>query len=469
MISVGCASSPITTVIGGAPNSPSASTSQPWPASTACRAAASALKLAMVAPVTKAPAQLLGQAEEVAHPAPARRPRACGGRGRDGVEGRHSDPRPSRASWRPGRPAASRRSRSRRSAARPCAIVAGEPTSSSSASTSAASLGPCRQRLAQDVEARDRLGRRRDRALLDLRQVAGRAAGSVFQQFVHETSLEVTPRPPQRRLRSSRIARRRPDAHDRRARPGHDLLDRPRQHGCGRGDGILLRALRLDGDGADRERGRLPHAAARGPAGGRARAGLGRHRRLHLVDLRGERRRRRDLRRRGRERRRGRDGRDGRARRRPHGRAARPGRSAGLGLAAGPAPGLRGARRAGRADLERADDARHRAARRTFYGPVFGWTSQEEEFDGVPYTIWKRGEQLVGGALEMDESWPEDTQPHWMVYIATADCDGTARRCLRARRHGLASAGRHRPRPLRAAGGPGGRRVLGHHAAPARA
>jgi predicted enzyme related to lactoylglutathione lyase len=69
------------------------------------------------------------------------------------------------------------------------------------------------------------------------------------------------------------------------------------------------------------------------------------------------------------------------------------------------------------------------AGARSFYGQVFGWTSQEEHFDGVPYTIWKRGGRLVGGALEMDESWPEDAQPHWMVYIATADCDATARRC----------------------------------------
>ena len=29
----------------------------------------------------------------------------------------------------------------------------------------------------------------------------------------------------------------------------------------------------------------------------------------------------------------------------------------------------------------------------------------------------------------MDETWPEDALPHWMVYIATADCDATPRRC----------------------------------------
>jgi predicted enzyme related to lactoylglutathione lyase len=66
---------------------------------------------------------------------------------------------------------------------------------------------------------------------------------------------------------------------------------------------------------------------------------------------------------------------------------------------------------------------------REFYGSVFGWTAEEQTFDGVDYTLWRRGEQLIGGALEMDESWPEQTHPHWMVYIATADCNATARRC----------------------------------------
>jgi hypothetical protein len=61
LISVGCASSPITTLIGGAPKRPSASTSQPCAASSAWRAAASELKFAIVAPVTKAPAEPSGR------------------------------------------------------------------------------------------------------------------------------------------------------------------------------------------------------------------------------------------------------------------------------------------------------------------------------------------------------------------------------------------------------------------------
>jgi predicted enzyme related to lactoylglutathione lyase len=68
-------------------------------------------------------------------------------------------------------------------------------------------------------------------------------------------------------------------------------------------------------------------------------------------------------------------------------------------------------------------------AAETFYAGVFGWTSHQHEPCGVPYTVWKRGDRLVGGALEMDDTWPEDAQPHWMVYIASADCDATAAAC----------------------------------------
>src|SRR3569623_1806715 len=49
---VACASAPISTLIGGAPNMPSASTSQPTRRNTSLRAAARHTKLATVAPVT---------------------------------------------------------------------------------------------------------------------------------------------------------------------------------------------------------------------------------------------------------------------------------------------------------------------------------------------------------------------------------------------------------------------------------
>ena len=53
------------------------------------------------------------------------------------------------------------------------------------------------------------------------------------------------------------------------------------------------------------------------------------------------------------------------------------------------------------------------ATAETFYGGVFGWTAEQHEPCGAPYTVWKRGDRLVGGAVEIDETWPEDALPHW--------------------------------------------------------
>jgi predicted enzyme related to lactoylglutathione lyase len=93
---------------------------------------------------------------------------------------------------------------------------------------------------------------------------------------------------------------------------------------------------------------------------------------------------------------------------------------------------------------------RDAAGARLFYGEVFGWIAEEQEFGGVPYTVWKRGGQLVGAALEMDDSWPEATHPHWLVAIALPA----------ARRQRPAAAVRHRPGSLRPARGSRRRRVL---------
>src|ERR1700732_3188049 len=56
-----CTSAPTTTCIGGAPNNPSSATSQPAFFNNEYRADASAVKLAIVAQVTKPPSQLAGK------------------------------------------------------------------------------------------------------------------------------------------------------------------------------------------------------------------------------------------------------------------------------------------------------------------------------------------------------------------------------------------------------------------------
>ena len=101
------------------------------------------------------------------------------------------------------------------------AIVAGEPTSSSSASTCSGLARAVRKRLAQHRRAarRPRPTGATARSWIS-RQVARGAGAALLQQLLHEASLEVTARTAKRTLRSSRIARRRLDAHDRRARPG---------------------------------------------------------------------------------------------------------------------------------------------------------------------------------------------------------------------------------------------------------
>jgi predicted enzyme related to lactoylglutathione lyase len=56
----------------------------------------------------------------------------------------------------------------------------------------------------------------------------------------------------------------------------------------------------------------------------------------------------------------------------------------------------------------------------TFYGGLFGWTSQE--FDGMPvrYMVVSVGERSGGGIREMGN---DPSPPHWLVYFGVDDID----------------------------------------------
>ena len=70
-----------------------------------------------------------------------------------------------------------------------------------------------------------------------------------------------------------------------------------------------------------------------------------------------------------------------------------------------PAPGVRRARLA---DLERADDPRHRG-REAFYGAVFGWTAEEQADGRHAYTVWQVRAAGVAGMMSMaGGKWPAD-------------------------------------------------------------
>ncbi len=66
-----------------------------------------------------------------------------------------------------------------------------------------------------------------------------------------------------------------------------------------------------------------------------------------------------------------------------------------------------------------------------FYGTVVGWESDSHPFEDTVYTDWhKPGGPSIAGMIEMNDQWPPDLPPHWMVYFAVDDCDAFAERAI---------------------------------------
>jgi len=63
-----------------------------------------------------------------------------------------------------------------------------------------------------------------------------------------------------------------------------------------------------------------------------------------------------------------------------------------------------------------------------FYSKVVGWRAEPFP-DGGPYTLWKKGEENVGGLMELPaEAKAGGAPPNWMAYVAVEDADATAAR-----------------------------------------
>lgn len=62
---------------------------------------------------------------------------------------------------------------------------------------------------------------------------------------------------------------------------------------------------------------------------------------------------------------------------------------------------------------------------KAFYGAVFGWAFEDNDMgEAGTYTTIKRGENMVGGILNMSERGvPEQVPPHWQVYFAVENTD----------------------------------------------
>jgi predicted enzyme related to lactoylglutathione lyase len=63
------------------------------------------------------------------------------------------------------------------------------------------------------------------------------------------------------------------------------------------------------------------------------------------------------------------------------------------------------------------------AAARDFYGQVFGWTAEEQQMPMGTYYVWKDGEHVRGGMMDMTGMGPEDAPSSWLVYFTVPDAD----------------------------------------------
>jgi predicted enzyme related to lactoylglutathione lyase len=63
-------------------------------------------------------------------------------------------------------------------------------------------------------------------------------------------------------------------------------------------------------------------------------------------------------------------------------------------------------------------------AAKAFYPSVFGWSFDEEDMGEMgTYVMWKAGDALVGGMLDMRGMMPDAIPPHWLTYFGVDDAD----------------------------------------------
>jgi predicted enzyme related to lactoylglutathione lyase len=65
-------------------------------------------------------------------------------------------------------------------------------------------------------------------------------------------------------------------------------------------------------------------------------------------------------------------------------------------------------------------------AAKAFYGDVFDWSFEDEEFEGAgTYTTVRVGGKSVGGLIDITDRVPAEIPAHWLVYFAVEDAAAT--------------------------------------------
>jgi uncharacterized protein len=61
---------------------------------------------------------------------------------------------------------------------------------------------------------------------------------------------------------------------------------------------------------------------------------------------------------------------------------------------------------------------------KAFYSAVFGWGTREHDMgDMGTYTEWLRGEDSIGGMMDVSGRLPDEIPAHWLVYFAVENAD----------------------------------------------
>jgi hypothetical protein len=68
---------------------------------------------------------------------------------------------------------------------------------------------------------------------------------------------------------------------------------------------------------------------------------------------------------------------------------------------------------------------RDTASAASFYRAVFGWGADTRQDGPRTYTEWKRGDDSVGGMMDIPAEVPPQIPAYWLVYFAVDDCDVT--------------------------------------------
>jgi predicted enzyme related to lactoylglutathione lyase len=72
---------------------------------------------------------------------------------------------------------------------------------------------------------------------------------------------------------------------------------------------------------------------------------------------------------------------------------------------------------------------RDTGAAKEFYGAVFGWEADDQDMGEMgTYTIWKVGDAMVGGMLDITGRVPDEVPAHWLVYFTVEDADAAVER-----------------------------------------